>query len=60
MLIEAKLYDKSYKCDLLKEKTDYLDFEISSEGIHASSENFNAVFECPLPQSISDIILLLA
>ena len=37
-LRRAKLYGRLHKCEFLKDKVDYLGFEVSAEGIHASPE----------------------
>ena len=34
-LKEAKLYGRLHKCDFLKDRIDYLGFEVSAEGVHA-------------------------
>ena len=54
-LREAKLYGRLHKCDFLKDKVDYLGFEISSEGVHASPEKVKSVVEWPTPQSVHDV-----
>ena len=43
------------KCEFLKDKMDYLGFEVSSEGIYASSNNVKAVPDWPRPKSVHDI-----
>ena len=37
-LREAKLYGRIHKCEFLKSRVDYLGYEVSKEGIHASPE----------------------
>ena len=54
-LREAKLYGRLHKCDFLKDKVDYLGFEVSSEGVHASPEKVKAVVEWPRPQTVHDV-----
>ena len=51
----AKLYGRLHKCEFLKDKVDYLGFEVSKEGIHASSEKVKAVLDWPQPQSVHDV-----
>ena len=54
-LREAKLYGRLHKCDFLKDKVDYLGFEVSSEGVHASPDKVKAVVEWPRPQTVHDV-----
>ena len=44
-----------HKCEFLKDKVDYLGFEVSKDGIHASPEKVKAVIDWPRPQSVHDI-----
>ena len=41
----AKLYGRLHKCEFLKDKVDYLGFEVSKNGIHASLEKVKAVLD---------------
>ena len=52
---EAKLYGRIQKCESLKTRVDYLGFEASEEGIHASPEKVKAVVEWPKPQTVHDV-----
>ena len=54
-LRRAKLYGRLHKCEFLKDKVDYLGFEVSAEGIHASPEKVKAVLNWPRPQSVHDV-----
>ena len=54
-LREAKLYGRIHKCEFLKTRVDYLGFEVSEEGIHASPEKVKAVVEWPKPQTVHDV-----
>ena len=54
-LQEAKLYGRIHKCEFLKTRVDYLGFEVSKEGIHASPEKVKAVVEWPKPQTVHDV-----
>ena len=54
-LRRAKLYGRLHKCEFLKDKVDYLGFEVSQDGIHASPEKVKASLDCPRPQSAHDI-----
>ena len=54
-LRRAKLYGRLHKCEFLKDKVDYLGFEVSAEGIHASPEKVKAVLDWPRPQSVHDV-----
>ena len=49
------MYGRLQKCDFLKDRVDYLGFEISSEGVHASPKEVKAVVEWPRPQTVHDI-----
>ena len=51
----AKLYGHLNKCEFLKDKVDYLGFEVRQGGIHASPEEVKAVLDWPRPQSVHDI-----
>ena len=51
----ANLYGRLHKCEFLKDKVDYLGFEVSKEGIHASPDKVKAVLDWPRPQSVHDI-----
>ena len=44
-LRESKLYGRLHKCDFLKTRVDYLGFEVTAEGVHASPEKVKAVVE---------------
>ena len=48
-LRDAKLYGRLQKCEFLKDRVDYLGFEISLERVHASPEKVKAVVEWPRP-----------
>ena len=54
-LKEAKLYGRLHKCDFLKDRIDYLGFEVSAEGVHASPEKVKAIVEWPTPSSVKDV-----
>ena len=54
-LRRANLYGRLHKCEFLKDKVDYLGFEVSKDGIHASPEKVKAVLDWPRPQSVHDI-----
>ena len=54
-LQRANLYGRLHKCEFLKDKVDYLGFEVSKDGIHASPEKVKAVLDWPRPQSMHDI-----
>ena len=54
-LREAKLYGRIHKCEFLKSRVDYLGFEVSEEGIHASPEKVKAIVEWPKPQTVHDV-----
>ena len=54
-LREAKLYGRLHKCDFLKDKVDYLGFEVLSEGVHASPDKVKAIVEWPRPQTVDEV-----
>ena len=54
-LKEAKLYGRLHKCDFLKDRIDYLGFEVSSEGVHANPEKVKAIVEWPTPSNVKDV-----
>ena len=54
-LREAKLFGRLYKCEFLKERVDYLGFEVSPEGIHASPYKVRAIIEWPKSKDIHDM-----
>ena len=39
----------------MKNQVDYLGFEVSPEGIHASPEKVRAIIEWPKPKSVHDV-----
>ena len=51
----AKLYGRLHKCDFLKTRVDYLGFDTSAEGVHASPEKVKSVVDWPTPQTVHDI-----
>ena len=54
-LHHAKLYGRLHKCEFLKDKVDYLGFEVSQEGIRTSPEKVKSILDWPRPQSTHDI-----
>ena len=44
------------KCEFLKSRVDYLGYEVSERGIHASPEKVKAVVNWPRPQSVHDVV----
>ena len=54
-LREANLYGRLHKCEFLKDKVDYLGFEVSSQGVHASPDKVRAVVEWPRPKDVHDV-----
>ena len=53
-LREAKLFGRLHKCEFLKERVDYLGFEVNPEGIHASPDKVRAIIEWLKPKDIHD------
>ena len=51
----AKLYGRLRKCEFLKDRVEYLGFDISPEGIHASPEKVKSVVEWPTSQNVHDV-----
>ena len=54
-LQDAKLYGRLHKCEFLKERVEYLGFEVSKDGVHASPEKVRAVVDWPRPQAVKDV-----
>ena len=54
-LREARLYGRVHKCEFLKTRVEYLGYEVSEKGIHASPEKVKAVVNWPRPQSVHDV-----
>ena len=54
-LREARLYGRVHKCEFLKTRMEYLSYEVSEKGIHASPEKVKAVVNWPRPQSVHDV-----
>ena len=54
-LHRAKLFSGLHKCEFLKDKVDYLGFEVSRGGIHTSPEKVKAILDWPQLQSTHDI-----
>ena len=54
-LRQAKLYGRLHKCEFLKDKVDYLGFEVSAKGVNASPEKVKAIMDWPRPQTVHDI-----
>ena len=44
-----------HKCEFLKDKVDYLGFEVSANGVNASPEKVKAILDWPRPQTVHDI-----
>ena len=54
-LRRARLYGRLHKCEFLKDKVDYLGFEVGHDGICTSLENVRAILDWPRPQSVHDV-----
>ena len=54
-LCRARLYGRLHKCEFLKEKVDYLGFEVGRDGIRTSPEKVRAILNWPRPQSVHDV-----
>ena len=48
-LREARLYGRVHKYEFLKTRVEYLGYEVSEKGIHASPEKVKAVVNWPRP-----------
>ena len=44
-LRQAKLYGRLHKCEFLKDKVDYLGFEVSANGTNASPEKVKTILD---------------
>ena len=58
-LRDAKLYGRLHKYQFLKDKMDYLSFEVNLQGLHASPDKVRAVVEWPRPKDVRDVRLFL-
>ena len=54
-LKKAKLYRRLHKCEVLEDQVDYLGFEVSPRGIHASPDKVQAIIQWPRPKSVHDV-----
>ena len=54
-LRRARLYGRLHKCEFLKDKVDYLGFEVGRDGIRTSPEKVRAILDWPRPQSVHDV-----
>lgn len=43
------------KCSFLCDRVVFLDFIISSEGLHPDPEKITAIMEWPVPQSVGEV-----
>ena len=50
-LHRAKLFGRLHKCEFLKDKVDYLGFEVGCDGIRTSPEKVKAILDWPRPLS---------
>ena len=44
-----------HKCDFLKDHIDYLGFDVSAEGVHASPKKVKAIIKWPTSNSAKDV-----
>ena len=51
----ATFYGRLHKWDFLKDRNDYLGFEVSVEGVHANPDKVKAVVEWPIPSTVKDV-----
>ena len=54
-LRQARLYGRLHKCEFLKDKVDYLGFEVGHDGIRTSPEKVRVILDWPRPQSVHDV-----
>ena len=54
-LRQDKLYARLHKCEFLKDKVDYLGFEVSANGVNASPEKEKAILDWPRPHTVHDV-----
>ena len=54
-LRQTKLYGRLHKCEFLKDKVDYLGFEVGHDGIRTSPEKVRAILDWPRPQLVHDV-----
>jgi len=55
VLREHQLYTKYIKCDLFKEKIQYLGHVITKNGIAVDPEKIRTIMEWPIPKDVADI-----
>ena len=51
----ARLYGRLHKCEFLKDKVDYLGFEVGHDGIRTSPEKVRGILDWPRKQSVHDV-----
>ena len=54
-LKEAKLYGRLHKCEFLKDCIDYLGFDVSLIGVHASPKKIKVKIEWPKLKDVYDL-----
>ena len=54
-LRESQLYGRLHKCEFLKDRVQYLGFDVSAEGIRPSDDKVKTILEWPTPTSQKDI-----
>ena len=54
-LRRARLYGRLHKCEFIKDKMEYLGFEVGHDGIRTSPEKVRAILDWPRPQSVHDV-----
>ena len=48
-LRQVKLFGRLHKCEFLKDRVDYLGFEVNREGMHTSPRKVKAILDWPRP-----------
>ena len=59
VLREHQLYAKFSKCDLFKDKIQYLGHVITKEGISVDPKKIKAIEKWPVPKDVTDVISLM-
>ena len=54
-LQDHQLFAKFSKCDLFKDKIQYLGHMVTKEGISVDPENIKAIEDCPIPKDVTNV-----
>ena len=54
-LRESRLYGRLHKCEFLKDRVQYLGFDVSAEGMRPSDDKIKTILEWPTPETQKDV-----